>query len=562
MLKKAISFLLFGLFILSITLGSTVSVIYAQEESLPPESPRQAPWGPSYDKDEMAAYRAAIKGDNCASPSLECLVHQTSRFVAIEWVNSMIYRDSTPYDSGSAPAPGAEDEGASNPRSGGVIIGLGQMINAMYSYPAARTSVYVADVLDSARIVPRAYAQGLGFSALNPILELWKAFRNIAYMFFIVVIIVIGFTIMFRKNVGGQAAVTAQQAIPSVITSLIFVTFSYAIAGLLIDMMYLFMYMIIGIFGATAPGLITGRIIDYNIFTLMMELFSPLKQFSTNWGITDVLFESAFGDNLASDAFSFFGGLTLTVVLTIAVLIGTFRLFFELLKSYASIVASVVTSPLTLMLGALPGSKNVFADWVWDLIGNLSAFPTVLIVVILYYQFTKAGATNATGFLPPFLIGAAGQTGIIGSLMGLAIILALPDIVKDMKKRMGAGEGFGMMVANAAKKSFVEGVRGGEVIDGLPITNTRNIPIFGSGKQTASAIALGTSAVANMATRGLYNARKYAHPGYIPDASSRGARWSMRNFGNPFGNLLEKKVDQWRENRDKEDQKQNNTTNP
>jgi hypothetical protein len=40
--------------------------------------------------------------------------------------------------------------------------------------------------------------------------------------------------IMFRTKVG-QAAITAQQAIPNVVIAMLAVTFSYAIAGLMID---------------------------------------------------------------------------------------------------------------------------------------------------------------------------------------------------------------------------------------------------------------------------------------------------------------------------------------
>ena len=38
--------------------------------------------------------------------------------------------------------------------------------------------------MESAHIIPKAQAQGLGFASLDPILEGWKQFRNVAYLFF------------------------------------------------------------------------------------------------------------------------------------------------------------------------------------------------------------------------------------------------------------------------------------------------------------------------------------------------------------------------------------------
>ena len=132
---------------------------------------------------------------------------------------------------------------------GGSAVGtLASLIGGMYANPPASTHTYVADLLDSAHVVQLAQAQGLGFSALSPILETWKVFRNLAYLFFILLFLTIGFAIMFRRKLGGQTAITAQQAIPRIIMALVFVTFSYAIAGFLIDLMYIFMFLLLVVF--------------------------------------------------------------------------------------------------------------------------------------------------------------------------------------------------------------------------------------------------------------------------------------------------------------------------
>lgn len=65
--------------------------------------------------------------------------------------------------------------------------------------------------------------------------KLWGQSRNIAYMFFVVAMIVIGFMIMFRNKIGGQVLVSISNSIPQLIICLVLVTFSFAIAGLMLD---------------------------------------------------------------------------------------------------------------------------------------------------------------------------------------------------------------------------------------------------------------------------------------------------------------------------------------
>ncbi len=429
----------------------------------------EKPWDPATDGKTIDRYNDAITDDNCMTPSLECLVHQIFQFTAIEFVTSTLYTDFKPsFDGGSGTAadPAVPINDTTHGKKG-ILNGFGTLIGQMYSHPVANTGVYVADLMDSAHITPRAYAQGLGFASLNPILELWKAFRNIAYMFFVIIFIIIGFMIMFRQRIGGQAAITAQQAIPSVIISLILVTFSYAIAGFMIDLMYIVMFLIIGIFGQTLPAG-NANLIDMTILQVMGSLFkASIASPESNIPGVDLvsnLFGSLIENDTVNSVLSIAGGLTLVIVLAIAILIGTVKLFFELLKSYASIVLSVVTSPIILMMGAIPGKSPVVA-WLKNLIGNLLPFPVVLLVLVLFYQFSNlTGAGNEGGFIPPFLI-ARGQSGAIASLMGLALILALPEIVKDVKKGF-VTEGFGSMIFKAATESAKQGWKGGEIIPG------------------------------------------------------------------------------------------------
>ncbi len=99
---------------------------------------------------------------------------------------------------------------------------------------------YVKDKIDNFSLVPKAHAQvlGFGFNALEPVREMWKIVRDVSFGLFVVVSVVFAFMIMFRMKLNPQTVITVQSAIPKLIISLVLVTFSYAIAGLLIDLMY------------------------------------------------------------------------------------------------------------------------------------------------------------------------------------------------------------------------------------------------------------------------------------------------------------------------------------
>jgi len=405
----------------------------------------------------ITQYREAT--EKCAEPSLECLVYYTVNYVAIELTGSIAPLDNvgllTDADNGD-PVANPIEGGVNIAQKKGVVPAIAFFIGQMYANPAANTHVYVADLLDSVNIAKPAYAQGLGYGSLNPILNLWKTFRNIAYTFYVFLFIVIGFLIMFRKKVG-SAAITAQQAIPSIIISLLFVTFSYAIAGVLIDGMYVIMYLIVGMFQVTFTN--NADIINFDIFSLSWTFMKNGAYDGNALGrnlIEDFINNILSKDTLVGDAFGWIGGITVGLVIAVAVLIGSFKLFFELLKSYATIVLSVVVAPVQLMMGALPGN-DPFVPWLKNMIANLAAFPVVLMVAVMYYVFTDGTVAQSGGFMPPFLVGR-GQAGAIANLMGLAILLAMPEIVKEIKKKLGATEGFGGMVVNAATKQGKEAI--------------------------------------------------------------------------------------------------------
>ncbi|HOK59966.1 MAG TPA: hypothetical protein PK432_03210, partial [Candidatus Dojkabacteria bacterium] len=78
-----------------------------------------------------------------------------------------------------------------------------------------------------------------GYNYLKDVVHLdkiWRSSLNIVYLFSIIIFIIVGFMIMFRKNLPGNTTVTVSKALPQIIISLVLATFSFAIVGIIMDL--------------------------------------------------------------------------------------------------------------------------------------------------------------------------------------------------------------------------------------------------------------------------------------------------------------------------------------
>ncbi len=129
---------------------------------------------------------------------------------------------------------------------GGAIGVMGNLISTLYT-PPLHAKDYFQNLAADFGIAKKTYAQGVGFSGLQPLMEIWKAFRNIVYLIFVVVFVVIGMAIMLRVKIDPRTVMTIQNQIPKLIIGIVLVTFSFAIAGFLIDLMYVTIYLVYGV---------------------------------------------------------------------------------------------------------------------------------------------------------------------------------------------------------------------------------------------------------------------------------------------------------------------------
>lgn len=368
--------------------------------------------------------------------------------------------------------------GGGTTNTGGLIGQMGKIFAWTYQPPASGT-YFVAESLKNLGVISPAYAQGFGYYSLTPYLQLWRMFRNIAYIFFTVVIIAISFMILFRQKIGGQAAVTAQQALPRIVLALIAVTFSYAIAGFLIDLMYWIMYAFttfLNFSGNTsANSLVNGNFGTVMNMVLIGDLGNVFGSVNT---ISEGLFASIGGIvGIFKGVLSTLTGVLATAIIIIAIAVNLFRLLFLLLRSYAIVIMNIIFAPFSLMLTAIPGSKS-FQRWIMSIIANLSPFVITFFMLVInstvnnFFQAQTVSeaplgraiaqeSERPRGFLAPYLIFNNGDysgdkvTGSVGTIVSLGILLAMPEIVNNIKKKLGGGnEGFFGEIATAAGQNF------------------------------------------------------------------------------------------------------------
>lgn len=120
---------------------------------------------------------------------------------------------------------------------------LGKMSNLIalpYKYPMSSGTYWIASSLKNAGLVPTSYAaEGVGFASLKPIMNLWIIFRDVAYLIIVLILVTIGFLIMFRMKINAQTVISVENSLPKIVVTLLLITFSFAIAGLLVDLMYI-----------------------------------------------------------------------------------------------------------------------------------------------------------------------------------------------------------------------------------------------------------------------------------------------------------------------------------
>lgn len=286
----------------------------------------------------------------------------------------------------------------------GIVPAIAGLIDSFYASKPVSGIAYLADLGTRLNIVKPALAQGLGYQSMTPFMPLWAIFRNITYVFFTIIIVFIGFSIMFRMKISPQAVITIQSALPRIVFGLILITFSYAIVGFLVDIMWVLCSLIVGVFNnlpgfkslpLKIPPLIDSggkAIITIFAVGLPANIIGAMVTFIILGSITILGSFTPFAPLfLAASIFIF-------IFLALVFIIAFIRVLWTLAKAYIGVVLGLIFGPFQILIGVLPGS-NAISQWFRTLLANMLVLPTVVLMVYLAGYIIFVAMAAGGGFL-------------------------------------------------------------------------------------------------------------------------------------------------------------------
>ena len=332
-----------------------------------------------------------------------------------------------------------------------------------YDNPPSSGIQWAFNGLQNAGFIQKSYAaQGIGFASINVFAPIWKGFRNAAYLILVIILVAIGFMVMFRMKLNPQTVISVENALPKIVLTLILITFSFAIVGFLIDLMYIVTILSIDIIG-TGAGVAETTDIQNRILTdnalFNADIFKVDVYFKGIAGLMGILpnalrvmlsmiisfitglialkligaLSPIISDFLGKAAIGGSGGIVIANVsvelkmgtiigIILAVILGLlaapiflwiiflivvflgliflmFRIFLTLVTSLVMIILYIIFSPLLLLMEAIPG-QSAFSSWLKTLVGNLIVFPTVAVLFLVIYAINKYIPVFPSSYIP------------------------------------------------------------------------------------------------------------------------------------------------------------------
>ncbi len=280
---------------------------------------------------------------------------------------------------------------------------------------------YLLNIGKNLNIIPEVQAQGFGFQAASPVLTLWRVTRNMTYGLLILVVIAMAFMIMFRVKISPQTVISVQSALPRVVLAIILITFSYAIAGFLIDLMYVVIGLVAALFAGSgllsAPfnqfGTMFGALTtERNVLTLILNYFISFLIIYMPASITG--WESLLIAPLAAAIFPL-----VLIVLTVVLIFVFFRIFWLLLRTYVTILLLIIVGPLQILIGAVSATGG-FGLWLRNLAANLAVYPIVGVMFVVAFVFLGAALDEniSSGLTPDWVRNAILPFNVASGALG------------------------------------------------------------------------------------------------------------------------------------------------
>lgn len=422
-------------------------------------------------------------GDTCSSSALNWVNDFRCRAIGGGWFDSDVFtagQTVTTLESFNfivwGESPMNQRWATDTTRKTGALAFTGNMVSSLYSAPPASGVQYFAQKIHDLNPVTPAYAAagGIGYQTLGPVQKIWIAFRNIAYVGFIIVFVIMGFMIMFRAHISPQAVATVQDSIPRLVIALILVTFSYAIAGFMIDIMFVMLNVLIQALVATKLISNADFIFKDNVFTVIWSNWGSVFK-HVAFAIKDLIggaldLPGGFVGDIVEKTLKWTGGGLAALIIGIALLFIMFRIFLMLLMAYVMIILLTMFAPFFFLIQALPGNNGA-KEWFRQMASNIAVFPTVALMFV--FAGILGGIGNLTGGGTggpaiqsaqigqfPLIIGNLNSQAI-GELIGIGFLLLTPSAADIVKNAMGGKGGGGGAMGAAAPAMAALGASAG-----------------------------------------------------------------------------------------------------
>ena len=342
----------------------------------------------------------------------------------------------------------------------GAIGGLNNVLVSFYAPNVVDTQEYAKDVGKDLGLIHPAYAAITGYEHLSPVMEVWKITRDAAYVLFIIIFIAVGFMIMLRKRMDARTVISVQGALPNIVLALILVTFSYAIAGLIIDLTEVLTEIVaITLLRGYSPS--WREVLRNNTFSLIWPFNTSVVSITGQEGVTSSVdaATNAMSQGVVGTITKVIANGATRVVLFVVLLFTMFKLFFSLLGAYVAIILATIIGPFQLLLSAIPGQSKEASKWFKTLLANALAFPAVLAVLSIAALIANIKGAPYSIQTSPIPAGDAWAPAllpfadIINSLLGFGIVIFAPSVPGLVKQGLEAGDVPGMAAAGQETKS-------------------------------------------------------------------------------------------------------------
>ncbi len=370
--------------------------------------------------------------------------------------------------------------------SGGGAIGVvGQFITYTFTPPTS-SGDYVRYLSGNFGFPKKTYAaenpcvsdannaQGVGFCGIKPLIGIWVAMRNIAYLLFVIIFVIIGVAIMLRVHIDPRTVMSIENQIPKIIVGILLVTFSFAIAGFLIDVMYVAIYLIGGVLIGASPTSFPDGVNLGNIATSptpfdAINRLWPGGEGSLDGGgfgelslqgqntvqtlivnvlggpgrVTPDLMDNGIIDLIGGGFVAIIGlivGILAALLIFLGLIFTAIRLWIALVVAYISVLIDIVFAPFWFLIGLFPGSGVGVGAWFKDMLANLAVFPTAIAMFILAKIFSEIAKTSIeTGamFVPP-LSGGGNTADAFAGIIALGFLFMTPNVLQITRNAIKA----------------------------------------------------------------------------------------------------------------------------